>query len=63
MLITAACGQLGDVEGGTKAVADLVKFRPELAAIMPKQVAKVWNAEYGARFLEGLREAGMQIPA
>jgi TolB-like protein len=62
MMIAAACGQLGDVEGGAKAAADLVKFRPELPAIMRKQVAKVWNAEYGERFLEGLLKAGLEIP-
>jgi TolB-like protein/Tfp pilus assembly protein PilF len=62
LMIAAACGQLGDVEGGAKAIADLLKFRPDLPAIMPKQVAKVWNPEYGERFLEGLRKAGMEIP-
>jgi len=62
MMIAAACGQLGDVDGGAKAVADLVKFRPELPAIMRKQVAKVWNPEYGERFLDGLRKAGLEIP-
>ena len=61
MMIAAACGQLGDVEGGARAVSDLLKFRPELPAIMCKQVAKVWNPEYGARFLDGLRKAGVVI--
>jgi TolB-like protein len=62
MFIAAACGQLGDVDGGAKAAADLLKFRPELPALMRKQVAKVWNPEYGERFLEGLRKAGLEIP-
>ena len=62
MMIAAACGQLGDVDGGAKAAADLVEFRPELPAIMLGQVAKVWNAEYGARFIDGLRKAGLKIP-
>lgn len=62
MLLAAACGQLGDVEGGAKAAAELVKFRPELPGLMRKQVAKVWNPEYGERFLEGLRRAGIEIP-
>jgi adenylate cyclase len=61
MMVAAACGQLGDIDGGAKAVADLIKFRPELPAIMRKQVAKVWNPEYGERFLEGLRKAGLEI--
>ncbi|MBV9340717.1 MAG: protein kinase [Acidobacteria bacterium] len=62
MFVASACGQLEDVEGGAKAAADLVKFRPELPALMRKQVAKVWNPEYGERFLEGLRKAGLEIP-
>jgi TolB-like protein/class 3 adenylate cyclase/Flp pilus assembly protein TadD len=61
MMIAAACGQLGDLDGAGKAAADLVKFRPELPAIMRKQVAKVWNSEYGERFLEGLQKAGLEI--
>ncbi len=62
MFVAAAYGQLGDVEGGAMAAAELVKFRPELPTLMRKQVAKVWNAEYGERFLEGLRKAGLEIP-
>jgi len=62
MFLAAACGQIGDLDGSTKAVAELLKFRPELPALMRKQVAKVWNAEYGERFLEGLRKAGLEIP-
>ena len=62
MFLAAAYGQLGDMEGGATAAAELVKFRPELPALMRKQVAKVWNAEYGERFLEGLRKAGLEIP-
>ena len=61
MFIAAACGQLGENDLGTKAVADLLKFRPDLPAIMRKQAAKVWNPEYGERFLEGLQKAGLQI--
>jgi TolB-like protein/cytochrome c-type biogenesis protein CcmH/NrfG len=63
MFLAAACGQLGDVDGGATAVSDLLKFRPELPTAMRKQVAKVWNTEYGERFLEGLSKAGMKIPA
>jgi TolB-like protein/Tfp pilus assembly protein PilF len=62
MFIATACGQLGDVDNGAKAVAELMKFRPELPALMRNQVAKIWNLEYGERFLDGLRKAGMEIP-
>jgi TolB-like protein/cytochrome c-type biogenesis protein CcmH/NrfG len=62
MFIAAASGQLGEADYGSKAVRDLLKFRPELPALMGKQVAKIWNSEYGGRFLEGLRKAGLEIP-
>jgi len=61
MFIAAAAGQLGESDVAAKAAADLVKFRPELPALMPAQVAKIWNTEYGGRFLEGLRKAGLDI--
>src|ERR1039458_8964065 len=63
MMIASAAGQLGDAETAAKAAGDLLKFRPELPALMPRQVAKVWNPEYGERFLDGLRKAGLVIPA
>lgn len=63
MFIAAAAGQLGEVEIGARAVEDLLKVRPDLPAIIPSQVNKVWNPEYGERFLEGLSKAGMHIPA
>ena len=63
MFIAAAAGQLGDADQGSAAVRDLLKFRPELPALMRKQVAKIWNPEYGARFLDGLRKAGLDVPA
>jgi TolB-like protein len=31
--------------------------------LMPRQVANIWNPEYGERFLDGLRKAGLDIPA
>ncbi len=63
MFIAAACGQLGETDQGSKAARDLLKFRPELPGLMPQQVAKIWNPEYGERFLEGLRKAGLEIPS
>ena len=62
LFIATACGQLGDVNGAAKAADDLLKFRPELPAAMCKLVEKAWNPEYGERFLEGLRKAGLEIP-
>ena len=62
MFVAAACGQLGDLDAGAKAVAELVKFRAELPPLMRKQVAKVWNPAYGDRFIEGLQKAGLEIP-
>src|ERR1019366_5099623 len=63
MMIASAAGQLGDGETAAKAAGDLLKFRPELPALMPRQAANIWNPEYGERFLDGLRKAGRDIPA
>ncbi len=61
MMLASAAGQLGDHDTAAKAIAELIKFRPELPALMRKQAAKVWNSEYGERFLDGLRNAGLEI--
>ncbi|MBZ5706430.1 MAG: protein kinase [Acidobacteriia bacterium] len=62
MFIAAASGQLGEADTAAKAVRDLLKVRPDLPAIMRTQVEKVWDPEYGERFLDGLRKAGLEIP-
>ena len=62
MMIATASGQLGEGESAAKAVRDFLKVRPDLPAVMRNQVAKVWDAEYGERFNEGLRKAGVEIP-
>ena len=62
MFIAAAASQLGDGGTAAKAAADLLKFRPELPALLRKQVAKIWNPAYAERFLDGLHKAGIEIP-
>jgi TolB-like protein/Tfp pilus assembly protein PilF len=62
MFAAAAYGQLGDTDGGAKAIAELLKFRPEMPGIIRKQVEKVWNDEYAEHFLEGLQIAGLDVP-
>jgi tetratricopeptide (TPR) repeat protein len=62
MMIASAAGQLGDGETAAKAAAELLKFRPELPALLREQVAKIWNPEYAERFLDGLHKAGIEIP-
>jgi len=62
MMIASAAGHLGDGETAAKAAAELLKFRPELPAMLRRQVAKIWNPEYAERFLDGLHKAGIEIP-
>jgi hypothetical protein len=62
MMIASAAGQLGDGETAAKAAAELLKFRPELPALLREQVAKIWNPEYAERFLDGLHKSGIEIP-
>jgi TolB-like protein/Tfp pilus assembly protein PilF len=62
MLIAAAYGQVGECDKAAKALRELLRMRPDIASIVRLQAEKVWNPEYGERFLEGLRKAGLEIP-
>jgi len=61
MLTAAAYGQLGEHENAAKAVRELLRLRHDFASIVLWQTKKVWEPEYGERFLEGLRKAGLSI--
>ncbi len=60
--LMAACrGQLGERDGAAKALRDLLKLRPDFADTLRREVAKWWEPEYGKRFIDGLRKAGLEI--
>jgi TolB-like protein/Tfp pilus assembly protein PilF len=61
-VMAAAYGQLGEAEAARKAVRDLLKLRPDFAAIVRAVCAKWWEPEYIERLVEGWRKAGLEIP-
>jgi TolB-like protein/Flp pilus assembly protein TadD len=62
-MIAAACGQLGEREAAGKALRDLLALRPDLASIVRQAAQKWWGAEYVEHLLDGLRKAGLEVPA
>jgi TolB-like protein len=59
----AACGQLGQRDAAEKALRELLKVRPNLAATLRSDLAKWWEPEYVERLIDGLRKAGLDVPA
>lgn len=58
----AAChGQLGEREAADKALHELLRLRPNFAALVREEFAKWWTAEYAGHFIEGLRKAGLEL--
>ncbi len=62
LLTAAACGQLGDHDGATKAFRQVLKLRPDIAARVRTDADKWFDADHAAHLLEGLRKAGMETP-
>ena len=57
----AACyGQLGERDAADKALQDLLRVRPNLAATVRKDIEKWWEPEYVERLIDGWRKAGLQ---
>ena len=63
MMIAAACGQLGEREAAGRALRDLLELRPDFAAIVRQAAQKWWAPEYVERLIDGLRKAGLEVPA
>jgi TolB-like protein/Tfp pilus assembly protein PilF len=61
--MAAAYGQLGERDAAAKAVRDLLKLRPDFAAKIRKDSEKWWAPEYVERFIDGVRKAGLDVPA
>jgi tetratricopeptide (TPR) repeat protein len=59
--MAAAYGQLGERDAAGKALRDLLKLRPDLAATIRKDVEKWWEPDYGEHLIDGLRKAGLEI--
>jgi serine/threonine protein kinase/tetratricopeptide (TPR) repeat protein len=61
-LRAAALGQLGQREAGRQAVQELLAVRPDFAATARRDYGKWWDAKTVDHLIEGLREAGLEIP-
>src|SRR6266542_4005009 len=61
--MAAAYGQLGERDAAGKALRDLLKLRPDFAARVRKDIEKWWDPEYVERFIDGVRKAGLDVPA
>src|ERR1022692_3677673 len=62
-LRAAALGQLGRLEEAHKAVQDLLALRPGFATDARREYSKWYNSELIEHIIDGLRKAGMEIPA
>jgi len=60
--LAASYGQLGERDAAGKALRDLLKLRPDFANTIHKDCEKWWGPDYGKRFIDGLRKAGLSIP-
>ena len=61
--LAAALGQLGNRAAAAKAVRDLLAVRPDCATTARHDFEKWWEGEYVERLIDGLRKAGLDVPA
>ena len=61
-MLAAAYGHLGERDAAGKALQELIRLRPNIAALVREEFAKWWNPEYAELFIDGLRKAGLEIP-
>ena len=61
MMLAAAFGQLGERDAAGKALQDLLKLRPDIAAKVRKHYEKWFAPEYAEQLIDGLRKAGLEI--
>ncbi len=61
--LAAAFGQLGDREASQRAVKELLDLRPDYAEAAREEFEKYFDAELVEHLVDGLRKAGLAIPA
>lgn len=62
-LTAAACGQLGDRDGASKALRELLKLRPDAVSRLREDCDKWFDSEHAAHIMEGFRKAGLEVDA
>jgi TolB-like protein/tetratricopeptide (TPR) repeat protein len=62
-MLAAAYGQLGELDAAGKALNELLRLRPNFAALVRGEFEKwCWTTEYAELFVDGLRKAGLEVP-
>ena len=61
--LAAAFGQLGDREASQRAVKDLLALRPDYAEAAREEFEKYFDRELVEHLIDGLRKAGLDVPA
>ncbi len=59
----AALGQLGQREAAEKELRELLALRPDFATAARREYAKWYDSERVEHMIEGLRKAGLDVPA
>ena len=62
-MMAAAYGQLGEKKAAAKALGELLALKPDFASVFHGMAAKWWNPNHLERLADGLRKAGLEIPA
>ncbi|MEO8191427.1 MAG: hypothetical protein ABI682_13885, partial [Acidobacteriota bacterium] len=62
-MMAAAYGQLGETKAAGKALGELLALKPDFPGVVRVVAANWWNPEYCERLIDGLRKAGLEIPA
>jgi len=62
-VVAAASAQLGEKETAAKALRELLKLRPKFSLTVRKDFEQWWTPEYVEHLIDGLRKAGLEVPA
>ncbi len=63
LALAASYGQLGEREAAGNALQALLEAKPECAERAREELGKSWDPELVEHLLEGLRKAGLDVPA
>jgi TolB-like protein/Tfp pilus assembly protein PilF len=63
LALATAHGQLGERDAAARALHELLAAKPEFSSRAREELSKWWNADFVERLMEGLRKAGLDMPA
>ena len=61
--LVASYGQLGERDAARNALRELLRQRPDIATVAYDEFGKWYEPELVERFIDGLRKAGLDVPA